>query len=142
MGNIYRKISGDNTVAISLLKGMLAGITATLAGTAILSWLIIREMLQETSIGYCAMGVILIASGLASFMAARSAGKGIAYLAGLSGLIYFAVLIGANALFFKGEFQAMGVTALLVLAGSGTSMLLAGRNKKTRKPSRRKIRHP
>lgn len=38
----------------------------------------------------------------------------------VSGVIYFAILMSITALFFGGQYSAVGTTALLVLAGSGS----------------------
>ena len=61
------------------------------------------------------------------------------YVCLLSGGIYYGILLAMTALFFGGQYQGMGVTALLVLAGSGLVALLGLRGEKGAKPRRRKI---
>ena len=55
----------------------------------------------------------------------------------LSGAAYLAVLLSLTALFFGGQYQAVGVTSALILAGSGTAGLLGV--KPAGKRSHRKI---
>ncbi len=119
------KVTGTaSTIPAGLLKGTLAGLGATLLGAAGMSGLIIREVLRETAIGYCAMVVLVLASFLAAMTAMRSIKQKMAVVATLSGAFYFLVLVGSNALFLKGEYHGAGVTALLVLAGAGTALLV------------------
>ena len=44
-------------------------------------------------------------------------------VAGASGLIYFACLLGITALFFGGQYQGIGVTGLMILCGSALPLL-------------------
>lgn len=137
-----QKLTGTaSEMPSGLLKGALVGIAITLAGAAVMSALILREVLQETAIGYSAMGVILISAFAGAMVAMNTVKQRPAVVAVLSGLIYYAVLLGANALFFKGEYEGLGVTALLVLAGVGTALLLKMKPRKGRRPSVRKNRH-
>lgn len=137
-----QKVTGTaSSIPSGLLKGALAGIVTTLIGTAVMSGLIIHEVLRETGIGYCAMIVLVISSLLASMTAVRAVKQKLAVVSALSGLIYYAMLVGANALFLKGEYEGMGVTALLVLAGSGTALLLGLRPQKARYSQGGKKKH-
>lgn len=137
-----QKLTGTASAMPSgLLKGALVGIGITLVGAAVMSALILREVLRETAIGYSAMGVILVSAFAGAMAAMNTVKQRPAVVAVLSGLIYYAVLLGANALFFKGEYEGLGVTALLVLAGVGTALLLKMKPRKGRRPSVRKNRH-
>ncbi len=138
-----QKVTGTvSSIPSGLLKGTLVGVVITLLGAAAMSGLIIREVLQETSIGYCAM-VVLVASSFASAMSAmKSVKQKLAVVSILSGAVYFAVLLGMNALLCKGTYEGTGVTALLVLAGTGTALLVGlkpskGTRSRLRKNKRR-----
>lgn len=115
---------------LGILRGTGIGILVTLAGAGVMSWLIVREYLQEMRVGYCAMGILL----LASFAAAWASGREKILPASLAtGAAYYGLLLGANALFLDGSYTGLGVTALLVLAGAGSAVLLKLRAERPRK---------
>jgi hypothetical protein len=57
----------------------------------------------------------------------------------LCGIVYAAVLMAANALLYKGEYEGVGVSLMLILGGSLAALLLTdtGGRKKLR-PNRKK----
>ena len=103
-----------------------AGITIlyTLAGAAVTAWAVIRGTIPEQAIGYGVL-IILITG---SFLCAQTAWIKIkhrrAMVGLLSGLVYLLALLAINAMFFGGQYEGVGVTALAILAGSGCSILL------------------
>ena len=105
----------------------------TLLGAGITAKLISEEILRENAIGYGAMLVILLASICGAGAAVGKVKKRRLQVSLLVGLGYFASLFAMTALFFGGQYQGMGVTALLVFAGAGTVILLGLREKKSRK---------
>ena len=60
---------------------------------------------------------------LASLIAVRKIKRQRAAVCALAGLVYFLCLLAITALFFGGKFQAVAVTAVLILAGSGAAVL-------------------
>ncbi len=136
---VNQKVSGTaSTMPAGLLKGAVAAIIMTIAGAALMSALIIREVLRETSIGYCAMVVLLISPLAGALIAMNAVKQKLAIVAALSAGIYYLLLLGTNALLLKGEYTGMGVTALLVLAGAGSALLLKLRQPKTKRNRVRK----
>lgn len=120
--------------AMSMQGGLAlgAGISTlvTLLLAIILAKLIDSEKLPWENVGY---GIMITLIG-ASFLGAYCASKRIKRLHMLvcltSGGIYFAVLLSMTALFFGGQYEAVGITALLVLAGCISAGLLSlGRTK-------------
>ena len=79
--------------------------------------------LKQENIGYGVMLLLLTASyaGAALASAKVKRRKGLVCL--LTGVGYFALLLAVTALFFGGQYSAVGVTALLILAGSGCAAL-------------------
>lgn len=137
-----RKVTGT---AVSMPAGLAMGsgvsLLVTLGGAAIFANLISREVLKETSIGYCAIVLILLSSLLGAAVAVTRIKRRRVYVCALTGVIYYGVLLAATAMFFGGQYTGMGVTALLVLAGCGTVALLGLRKEKARYPRRNKIKH-
>lgn len=139
---VNQKVTGTaSSMPVGLLWGAAGSMIVTAAGAALFAYLILHEMLAESSIGYAAMVVILISALLGALLSVSKIKRRRSLVCALSGLIYFGILLSMTALLFGGQYQGMGVTALLVLAGSGTALLLGLRQKNPGKASKRKIRH-
>lgn len=135
-----RKVTGTaSSMPMGLALAAFISLAVTLAGAAVFASLISKEVLGEESIGYCAMVLILAASLLGAAAAVGKIKRRRVYVCLLSGGIYYGILLAMTALFFGGQYQGMGVTAPLVLAGSGLVALLGLRGEKGAKPRRRKI---
>lgn len=108
--------------AMSLPGGLAAGVVVSLAimiiGISVLATLINKEMLEWDSVGYGVMLLLILSSVIGSVLACRKVKRQILLVGVLSGLLFYAVLIGITALFFGGQFEAIGVTALLIIGGS------------------------
>lgn len=136
-----RKVTGTaSSIPAGLALGAAVSLAITLAGAWIFAYLIAGEILKESSIGYCAMAIILLASVVSAAVAVGRIKRRRVYICGLSGLIYFGILLSMTALFFGGQYQAVGITALLILAGSGAVALLGLRGEGT--ASHRKKKRP
>ena len=127
-----RRVTGR---AMSLPAGIAVGVCVslgmTLAGAVLLGVLMDGETLQMNSVGYGSM-VILLVSSMTGPLVAKSLIKHRALLVCMaSGAGYYLTLLAMTALFFGGQYHGMGVTALVVLAGTGCTMLLGLKSKKT-----------
>ena len=92
-------------------------------------------------IGYGIM-VLLIVSSFAGAMISFGRIKRQRMLVCIvSGVIYFAMLMSMTALFFGGQYSAVGTIALLVLAGSGAAALLGLRQGRGAKRTKIKVPH-
>lgn len=123
-----QKFTGKATsMAGGVLKGALASLIWTFLASGLLAWLIHREYLPQNAVGYGRMVILLTASALgAAYAFGRVKRQRIAVSAYTSG-VYFLMLLGMTALFFGGQYTGMGVTLLMVLAGTGSVLLLGGR---------------
>jgi len=100
----------------------------TLAGSLLLSGLVLRGTMAMENIGYGVLILLVTASFLGGITAAARIKHRILMVCLLSGGVYFAVLLAITALFFGGQYQGVGVTGLLILGGSGgAGLLLAGK---------------
>ena len=136
---VNHKVTGT---AVSMPAGIGIGcgisLLLTLLGAGVAAKLIADEILRETAIGYSAMAIILLASACGAAAAVGKVKKRRLQVALLVGAGYFASLLAMTALFFGGQYQGMGVTALLVLGGVAAVALVGSREKKPR--NRRKVR--
>ena len=137
-----RKQNTAAPIPKALAGGAAVGFAVTLVGAALMSGLIVREVLTEMSIGYSAMGILLTASFLSAWVAlGRSQRKAMA-VSTLSGLIYYGILLLVNMLCYKGGMEGSLVTALLVLGGTGVALLMylkrSGEGKQGRHKNKRR----
>lgn len=126
-----RKVTGTAvTMPVGIGIGCGISLGLTILGAGLVAKLISMEVLQETAIGYGAMMNVLLAAVCGAWVAVNKVKKRILQVAMLVGAGYFALLLAVTALFFGGQYQGMGVTALLVAGGCGAVILMAGREKK------------
>ena len=136
-----RKVTGTaSSMPAGLALGAVGSLISTVIGAGVFAYMISAEKIPAEAVGYCAMAVLLISSVLGPLIAAGRIKRRRLYVCAISGLIYFLLLLGITALLFGGQYQGMGVTALLVLAGAGTVAML-NPAKKTSHSSRYKMKH-
>ena len=121
---VNQKVTGR---AISMPAGLALGAALamiwTVAGAMIVAKLIESEVIQETDMGYGAAGILLIGSFLSSVTAFARIKRQRLMVCAMSGIVYLLCLMGATALLFGGQYSAVGVTAVLIMAGSGAAVL-------------------
>ena len=140
---VNRKVTGKT---MSMPAGLAAGAAVsqgeTLLFAGVLAKLVDSERMAMENIGYGIMLLLLTASFLGALVSFGKIRRQRMLVCGVSGLIYFAMLLSITALFFGGQYSAVGVTALLVLAGSAAAALLGlrqnggGKRKKMKLPHR------
>ena len=119
-----------------LALGALFSVGATLVLTAVLAKLVEGETIPQEKIGYGIMAILVLSAFTGSMAAFGRIKRQRLLVCGLSGAIYFAVLMSMTALFFGGQYSAVGTTALLILLGSAAAALLGlkqGRGVKRKK---------
>lgn len=126
--------------ALAIGAGTSMGLTAALS--LVLAWMVDKGHLPWERIGYGVLGLLLICAFTGALVGYRQVGhQRLAVCIGC-GVIYFLLLLASTALFFGGQFHAVGVSAGLIFAGSGCAGLLqfgqrrAGGHKKVRHPHR------
>ncbi len=122
--------------ALSIPSGIAMGtclsMMVTFFSCAVLAWMVDNEKMQWEKIGYGIMVVILMASFWGSLLSFQKIKRQRLMVCLLSGAVYLAVLLSLTALFFGGQYQAVGVTSALILAGSGAAGLLGVRPQRRR----------
>ncbi len=116
----------------AIALGALAGYLLSIAGSAVLAWLVARGTVAQTSIGYGSMVILVLCAAAAPWLAGRLFGRKKLIVTGLTGLGYYLCLLATTAMLFGGEYQGMGVTAVMVLLGAGLTVLptLLGKGQK------------
>lgn len=132
-----RKVTGTaSSVPAGLALGALVSLTVTVVGSVLTANLVLKELIAESNIGYCSMIILLVSSFLSAWTAAARIKHRRLYVSILAGVVYYGILLGITALFFGGQYQGMGVTALVVIAGCGAAALMGGNRERKREKQR------
>lgn len=119
-----------------LAFGGVISLAITVIGAVLLSKLMDTETIEWEGVGYGIMVLLTAASFLGALSAYSRIRRQRLVVCLLSGAIYWITLLGITALFFGGQYEAVGVTAGLILAGCGCAGMLAlpaGRGGKRKK---------
>ena len=123
--NQYQKHTGRAlSIPGGLMYGGIVSLVITLIGATIVAKLLDGEILEESEIGYAAMVILMLASCAGTMTAQAKIKRQYLLVSGLSAGLYSAVLFSITALFFGGQYEAVGVTLLLILGGSVLALLL------------------
>ena len=121
-----KKVTGTaKSIPFGISLGTISALTITLIGSLITAWLVSFEKIGETAIGYCAIIILMLSSMLGSYLAQATVKHQRLVISAAVGATYYLSLLAITALFFGGHYQGMGVTALVVAAGVGVTVLIA-----------------
>lgn len=140
---MIKQKSADSSYSIAAGIGIGVGVSMlmTLILTAVLALLISREYLAESSLGVSTIVIQLISSLVGAWIAYRQIkSKRLAVCLGAA-LGYFLLLLGCTALFFNGQYQGVGGSAVAILIGGLTVGLLGLKDKKQSRVNRRIIKN-
>lgn len=113
---------------------MLIGITISAA-------LIVSNRISVASQEYCIMIIALISSFLGAATALKGAEGIKLILSSLIAMVYFLILLAITAVLFEGQYQGIGVTALLILCGTTVGSFLGTKDKKRVISRKSKMKH-
>ena len=113
-----------------LLVGVLVSLGIMLLSVGLLAFMISKGSLQESSIGYAVLAILLLSSALGASMAVGITEKKRLFTGIVTTLAYGLCLLACTALFFGGEYQGVGVTLLVLLAGGILPALIGSKEKK------------
>ena len=122
---------GSRAVSVPAGIGIGIGISLimTLAGAAVLAYLIVNETVSQEGIGYGTMIILTVSSALGALAAWWMIRQKRAMVCGLAGIGYYLILLIITVFFFGGEFTGVGIGAVMVLLGSGLAILPVLRKK-------------
>lgn len=124
------------TIPVGIMWGTGVSLFVTFLGAAVAALLLDREILAQSSVGYCAMVILLMASYAGAMTARGCIKRQHLMVCLLSGTVYTLCLLSMTAVFFGGQYEAVGVTVFLVMGGSVLALLMnkrSGRGGKRRK---------
>lgn len=116
--DLKKKVSGTAMgIPAGLGIGAISSLIITVAGAALTAWLIASESIGEETIGYAAMVILMIASAVGAMVSIRLIKRLRLQVCLMSGGCYYLTLLALTALLFGGQYQGMGITAVMVLIG-------------------------
>lgn len=127
-----------SSIPAGLVYGTGISVGITLIMSAAFGKLMDCEKLTWEQTGYGVLCMLLVSSFTGAVISCKRIRRQKLLVCGMSGISYFAVLICVTALFFGGQYEAVGVTAGLIAAGCAVAALWEaprsrggkGRNKK------------
>ena len=139
---INRKQTGRAlSLPMGLVVAALVSVAITALSSAILGKLIEIEKIQWENVGYGIIVILFLSSFWGSVTASKKIKRQHILVCILAGFVYFGILLLITALFFGGQYDAVGVTAAMVLAGSGCAILARGKVKGRKTLRKYKIRN-
>ena len=99
--------------------GTLVSLIITLAGAALVSYLITTGKIGEETIGFSAMIILAVAATLGAWCAVNVVKRLRLQACMMTAVSYYLTLLALTALFFGGRYQGMGLSALIIIIGSG-----------------------
>ncbi len=136
-----RKVTGK---AIPLPAGVGMGVLISMGITLLLcagtAWLVLTQRMGEGSLGYCVIAILLLATLAGSGAGAFAVKRQRMIVCVAVGAGYFGMLLMCTALFFGGQYEGIGVTALVILSGCLAAGLLGVKGGKRRKNKKWKPR--
>ena len=127
--------------ARKLLFGWLAAIAVLVAGIGLVAMLIENDLLGQIWFNYGTVLIILLSSFIGSLITMLGVDRRKLITSGLFAVGYWGILLAITALFFEGRYSGVGVTLLLVVAGSVMPALLSVRGGNKRRPAARYAVH-
>ena len=112
------------TMPVGISIGLVTALAITGAGCAMVASLINGEQIGMDMLGYGAMIILFCASFLGAALASLLIKGRKIPVSVILGVVYFVSLLLVNGIFFGGEINGVGATALVVLAGSICAGLL------------------
>ena len=97
--------------------GLIVSMACTILGAAISAWLLVSERLGEGSIRYITVILLLLSSIIGAFTSYSIAKCKRVQICLIAGSVYYLSLLAINALFFRGIYEGVGESALVVFAG-------------------------
>lgn len=128
-----KKTAKQVSLPLGIGIGIITGMVITVIGAMLAAWMIAGEKIGQGSIPYAAILILVIAAAIGAFAATLLIKEKRLIVCLSTGAGYYLCLIGCTALFFGGQYQAMGISALAVFLGSAITILVGVLGKKVAK---------
>lgn len=140
MGSMQKTKGTAMPMITGVLVGAAISVMLTLAAAVLLTWLLFAGKMDEYFLGYAVLGALLIASITGALFAAIKIKRRKGAVCFITGGIYWLCLLSFTGIFFGGNFQGLGTSAIVVVVGSGTALVLGLTKHRNRKNDYKKYR--
>lgn len=131
--------------ATSMVHGLTIGTAAclaiTLIATILIAKLIDQEILSWEKVGYSVIVTVLTASFCGALISYKKIKHQRLAVCLLTGVAYWAVLIGTGSLLYKANYQGVFVTSAIILDGSICAFLVSGTPRRRSPSGKYRIPH-
>ena len=128
------------SMPVGITLGVFLSLLVTVLLAALLTWLELAGQINENSIGYFSIGILLVASVLGPLLSAMKIKRRWMLVCCVTGILYYLTILGITALFFGGNYQGVGVSGLVILIGTLISGMLGLNRGRARDNHRKKYR--
>lgn len=128
------------SIPVSIFIGTIVFLSTAFVISSIAALLIDCQIIKESNAGYCVMIALSISSFFGTSLTIQQCKRRKTLAAFLSAAIYLGCMMSINALFWKGEYEGIMPTAVIILCGCGLSLFLKT-NHKNRKRKGKKQYH-
>lgn len=118
------------TILSGLVVGAAASVAVMLLGSAICAVLISRELVNQARMNYYVLGILLLSAIAGAMSAAWKTGEKRLLVCMMTGVVYLFLLLSMTAILFDGRYQGVGVTTLVIFAGSLVAALVGLKEKR------------
>lgn len=137
MTSAFKPTGKTRSIAGGLGIAAAVSMTLTILLSAAIAYFLSKERITWQQAGYWIMGMLFVSAWIGGKCAYLSVKRQCFLVSAMAGLLYWGLLLCISALFFGGNFGAVGETAGIVAAGAMSSALL---RRPGRKGQNRKIR--
>lgn len=138
----HQKQTGRATsMAKGLTLGVLSSIVATIVSAGIIAKMLDKEILQWSNVGYGITISLLIGSFLCAWLSFQKIKRQRLLVCGVSGLLYWLVLLCLAALFFEIEYGSLPITAVVIFVGSLGAFIASAPKKRSHNKKKFHISH-
>lgn len=130
----YRVNQKETSMAVSLLTGFAISWILTTIATIIITILVFGERLGEDAIQPAAVITMMVATFISSVLAGKMQSNKRLLICLAGGVVYYASLVGCNALFYDGEYNGL-LGGLLTITGCSLVAGLVITRQKRQRPS-------
>ena len=103
---VNHKVTGTaSSMVAGLMAAWAAGMMVTIIAATISGFLIAKEILMESSVGYCVMALVTLSSAVSAIVAVYKIKRRRLIVCVLAGMIYYGSLLAMTALFFGGQYH-------------------------------------
>ncbi len=122
---VNQKVTGRiSSIPAGIAIGEAVSMILTVLGALLTAILVDRGVIPEENIGYGSLLTLLAASTAGAFLSWKRIRHRRAMVCMIHSAGYYLLLLSIAALFFGGQYEGMGVTALVVLGGGLVVVLL------------------